>query len=141
MKIDSFLNVLRTKKNENDRADYIKSAVKNKYVPLEEKQARAKNIIKSSFYEKDGETERFHVNSVAKYMLTCITLVEMYTNLERSVKMTVLDEFNKLNEAGVFDILVQSIDQRELKEFNMVLDMETNDIMTNEYEPGAFVRN
>ena len=143
MKIDTFLTLLKSKKKDDERIALIKERIKNKYVPIEEKQVRTNNIIKSSFYEKrDDGTEVFHVNSVAKYMLTCMTLLDLYTDLERNQKEgKILEEFNKLNEQGVFDILVQSVDQRELKEFNMVLDMESSDVMANEYEPGAFVRN
>lgn len=142
MKIDMFIKLLNTKKNENDREEFIASCVINKYIPLEEKQARAKNIIKSSYYQKKNDgTEEFRVNSVAKYMLTCITLIDLYTNLEREQKEgKILDEFNILNKAGIFDTLIQKINPRELKEFNMVLDMESSDLMTNEYEPGGFVR-
>lgn len=142
MKIDMFIKLLKTKKNENDREEFINSNVNNRYVPLEEKQVYANNIIKASFYHKreDG-TEEFRVNSVAKYMLTCMTLIDLYTNLERNKNEgKMLEEFNALNEAGIFDMLIQKIDQRELKEFNMVLDMESSDVMTNEYEPGGFVR-
>ena len=143
MKIDTFLTLYKNKKNEDDRVDFLKSHVNNKYIPLEEKQVRAKNIVNSSYYQKDDAgDQKFHINSVAKYMLTCMTLLDLYTDLERNQKEgKVLEEFNKLNEQGVFDILVQSVDQRELKEFNMVLDMESSDLMANEYEPGAFVRN
>ena len=143
MKIETLLTVLKTKNNEKDRVDLIKSHVLDKYIPLEEKQVRAQNIIKSSYYLKDNDgNEIFHINSVAKYMLTCMTLIDIYTDIERSTREgKIVEEFNKLNEAGIFDILIQSINQRELKEFNMVLDMEANDVMTNEYEPGGFVRN
>ena len=142
MKIDTFITLYKNKKDENSRAELITSHVKNKYIPLEEKQARAENIVKSSYYQKDGNVEKFHVNSVAKYMLTCMTLLDVYTDFERSKKEGfILNEFNKLNEIGLFDILVQTIDQRELKEFNMVLDMVASDLMTNEYEPGSFIKN
>lgn len=143
MKINSFLQVLNTKKTKEEKEKYISSMIVDKYIPLEEKQVRAQNIIKSSYYLKDNNgNETFHINSVAKYMLTYITLIDIYTDIERSASEgKIVEEFNKLNEAGIFDILVQSINQRELKEFNMVLDMEVNDVMTNEYEPGGFVRN
>ena len=142
MKIEAFYNVMKTHKDENDRVDLMKKHIIDRYITLEEKQALAKNIVQSSFYTRgeDG-IDRFRVNSVAKYMLSCMTLLDTYTDIERGRRENkILEDFNKLNEIGFFDVLVREMSQRELKEFNMVLDMETNDLMTNEYEPGGFVR-
>ena len=143
MKIDTFLTLYKNKKNENDRVEFIESHVEDKYVPIEEKQARAQSIIKSSYYQKNKDgSESFHVNSVAKYMLSCMTLLDLYTDIERSNKEgKILDEFNKLNEIGIFDLIIQMINPKEIKEFNMILDMESSDIMTNEYELEGFIRN
>ena len=143
MKIETFLTLYKNKKNSDDRLEFIKSHIKDKYIPIEEKQARSQAVVKSSYYQKNEDgSESFHVNSVAKYMLSCMTLLDLYTDIERSNKEgNLLNEFNRLNEIGFFDYIIQLVDQREMKEFNMVLDMESSDIMTNEYEPGGFVRN
>ena len=143
MKIDTFLTLLKNKKNEDSRVELISSHVKNRYVPLEEKQARAKSIIESSYYQKtnDGRQE-FHVNSVAKYMLTGLTMMDMYTDIEvEKNNGKSLENFNKLNEARVLDDVLSVIDGKEWSEFVSVLDMEEEDVIKNEYEPRAFVRN
>jgi hypothetical protein len=51
-----------------------------------------------------------------------------------------LEAFDKLNSLGVFDLIVQCIDPRELKEFQMLVQMASDDIMVNEYEPHAFIK-
>lgn len=142
MKLTSFMSVLKTKKTPEDRAEYIKEHIKNEYIPYEKKADTAKAIVKTAFYQKDGDREVFKVDSVAKYMLICISILDLYTTIERNTGRNgnMLEEFNQLNAAGIFDILIQHIDQRELKEFHMVLDMVESDEMTNNYEPHAFIQ-
>ena len=69
-----------------------------------------------------------------------MSMVELYTDIERSkVKGSMLDDFNALNGSGVLDLIVQNVDDRELKEFNMVLQLVYDDLMTNEYELHSFI--
>ena len=106
MKILDFVNSV-TSSNESSRAELIASHIKrDSYLPLEEKQALAHNIIAVAYYTADGEATRFHVNSVAKYMLTRMTLVDAYTDLERDTGEdgTLLKEYNALNKIRFFDV-------------------------------------
>lgn len=145
MKLQSFLNSLKVKKTPEEVASFVKEHMKNEYIPYEKKADVAKAIIDASCWIKDkdenGNTKKvFHIDSVAKYMLTCMSMVELYTDIERSkVKGNMLDDFNALNRSGVLDLVVQNIDDRELKEFNMVLQLTYDDLMTNEYELHSFI--
>ena len=142
MKMDTFLVALKVKKSDTDRMEYIKShIIKDKYVPLEEKQTYAQNIIKSSYYKKrDDGTEEFYVNSVAKYMLTGLAMIEMYTDIELDNKKgKSLENFNKLNEARILDDVLTLIDDKEWAEFVSILDMVEKDMYQNEYEPHGFI--
>lgn len=144
MKLTAFMAILNTRKSEEDKETLIKEHIKSEYIPYEQKSEVAKRIVDSCYYkiEKDGDLERhiMHIDSVAKYMLTCMAIVDLFTDIERSKKNgNMLDDFNSLNSTGVFDILIKNINQRELKEFNMVLQMTCDDVMTNEYEPHAFI--
>lgn len=145
MTINTFVTLFSNKKRTHEEEDFVKEHIKNVYVPLEEKQTNAKAIISSTYYEKhkgtDGnETTALKVNSLAKYMYTCLTTLKLYTDLEIDYKKG-LEQYNKLQECGAIDLFIRNIDQRELKEFNMVLDCEANDVFTNEYESHAFVKN
>ncbi len=146
MKLTAFMAILNTRKSEEDKETLIKEHIKSEYIPYEQKADVAKRIVNSCYYkkEKDGDLERhiMHIDSVAKYMLTCMSIIDLFTDIERSKKSgSMLDEFNALNSAGVFDMLVKNINQIELKEFNMVLQMTCDDVMTNEYELHSFISN
>ena len=144
MKMDTFLVTLKVKKNDNDRTEFIKSHIVDKYVPLEEKQVYAQNIIKASYYRKreEDDTEEFYVNSVAKYMLTGLAMVEMYTDIELDNKNgKSLENFNKLNEARVLDDILILINDKEWSEFVSILDMVEKDTYQNEYELHGFIKN
>lgn len=146
MKLTPFMTMYKTKKTPEKQAEFIKEHVKNDYVPYEKKADVAKAIVKASYYQRTknrGEIEReeFHIDSVAKYMLTCLSMVDLYTDIERSKNEgKSLEEFNILNGSGILDLIIQNIDGRELKEFNMVLQMTCDDLMENEYENHAFIR-
>ena len=147
IKLSSFMTSYKFKKTEEEKIDYLLQHIKKEYVPYEKKADYAKAIVQASYYmdEKmaDGSTHRvLHVDSVAKYMLTCMAIVKLYTTIECSNNEgKMLDDFNKLNQAGIIDMIIQHVDQRELKEFNMIIQMTCDDTMTNEYENHAFIRN
>lgn len=145
IKITTLLAQCNVRKSNEEKLQIVKKYIKNEYVPYEKKADIAKAIIDNSYYKDeiglDGKSHRIlYVNSVAKYMLTCMSIVDLYTTIERSTgdgKM--LEDFNKLNESGILDLVIQSVDERELKEFNMVLQMTSDDVMANEYENHAFI--
>ena len=143
MKLDIFIKLFDQKAKNGQGEDYLKERIKNVYIPFEKKADVAKAILDASYWRtRDDESKELHIDSVAKYMLSCVSLIDLYTDIERSKKEnSMLDDFNKLNERGIFDMVIGMIDKRELKEFNMVLQMTADDLMTNEYEGHAFVRN
>lgn len=122
-----------------------KYMIPNKYVPYEEKVNSANRIVQSSHYIKtknsDGkEYKKFHIDSTAKYMLYCLELVRMYSNIEIDFKKS-LEQFNMLNSCGALDAITNLISKRELKEFNMILDFVESDLMQNEYEIHSYISN
>ena len=139
MNINTFLELY--KKGQ----EYIEDHINNNYIPYETKADVAKAIIDSCCWtiEKlpDGtEIKRFHVDSVGKYMLSCISLIDLYTDLERDKEEgKMLEDFNNLNGYGIFDSLVSELNKNEIKEYNMVIQMTYEDAITNYYEPHAFI--
>ena len=73
-------------------------------------------------------------------MLYCLNLVKQYTNIEIDFK-NALEEFNMLNKYGLLDMICNTIPERELQEFQMILDMTENDVVHNEYEIHSFISN
>jgi len=132
---------------EQTKEALIKKAMNSHYIPYEKKIAICEKIIENSYYkkvktiEKDGvEVKKLYVNSPASYMLYCLYLIKEYTNIEVDFS-NVLKDFNMLNESELFDIIINNISERELKEFRMILDMVESDVLQNEYGAHAFISN
>ena len=143
MKIDTFLKLYETKKTDDEKAKAIKQIMKNNRVSYSDKVDRAGIIAKNSYHVKqrdvDGtEREVFEQNSAAKYMLYSLTLVDLYTTLEIDFKQS-LELFEKIN-GEILDMIIMSIDERERKEFQMLLEFACDDLLVNEYEPHSFIR-
>ena len=145
MKITAFMTAYKFRKSEEEKENMVREHIKNEYVPYEKKADVAKAITDTCYWktvkDDDGNEHReLYVDSVAKYMLTCMAVLDLYTDIERQKgdgKM--LSDFNTLNEAGIFDTILQNVNQRELREFNMVLQETCNDVLTNEYENHAYI--
>ncbi len=134
----------KIKKTNDEKLQMVKEHVLNQYVPFEKKADVAKAIVDNSYWREEeinGEKRKvLHIDSVANYMLKCMAIVDLYTDIERQKgdgKM--LEDFNTLNGSGILDFIIQSIDQRELKEFNMILQMTQDDVVANEFENHAFI--
>ena len=143
MKVDTFITLYNAKKTDDEKLNFIKEHVLNVPVSYSTKVDRAGLIAKTAYHQKrtgaDGvEQEVFYQNSAAKYMLYSLTIVDLYTDLDIDFKES-LDTFEKIN-GEILDTIVNSIDERELKELRMLLEFACDDIMTNEYEFHAFIR-
>ena len=127
-----------------EKLEFIKNMMNSNYVPYEMKITICERIVEKSYYktsEKNGiKVKKLHVDSTVKYMLYCLNLVRQYTNIDIDFKNS-LEEFNLLNGCGVLDAIYSEIQEKELKEFRMILDMVENDVIQNEYETHAFIAN
>lgn len=145
MKLVAFIAAYKSKKTEEEKEEIIKQHIKNEYVPFEKKVSVADAIINSCYWltektDSGEEISRLHVNSPAKYMAMCMAVIDLYTDIKRSIgNSKMLDDFNMLNGCGALDEIVKNIDQKELKEFNMVIQMASDDIIANEFENHAFI--
>ena len=137
MNIDMFLELYT--KGETDVAAHIKTG----YVPYETKANVAKAIVETCYWHRvelpDGtKTTRFYVDSVGKYMLSQMSMIDLYTDIERN-KENMLGDYNKLDSFGIFDTLSSDIDKEEIDEYYKVIQMTCDDAITNYYEPHAFI--
>ena len=136
--IKSFIVAFKSKKSEDEKKEFLSQHVITTYIPFEKKIAAANSIIDACYWGGEDPNKYLHIDSSAKYMLTCMTLVKLYTNLEYKSD-DILNIFNLLNENKVFDLLLECVDQRDLREFKMVVDLIGKDVITNEYENRAYI--
>lgn len=138
MKVDELVKEYEN----NEYYDFTSHILENIYIPIEKKQAVCQYIVQNSYYTlKDGE-RLFQANTTKLYVLTALGLVDLYTDIERD-ENDVLGDFNKLNEIGFLAFLEDELDDHhnhEYEEFQLVLNAEKEDLLTNEYEPHGFIR-
>ena len=115
----------------------------DKYVSLSEKMARADAIINSSYYIDLGDenkTKKLHIDSCVKMMLTKISFVDMYTDIERGTKDPILEEYDMLQKCGVLEEIMNRVNSMEASEFNTIIEYVAQDTLANEYEPHEFIK-
>ena len=145
IKITALMTAFKFRKTDEEKEKMIKEHILHEYIPYEKKIAVAKAIADASYWrtEKtpDGKENKYlYIDSTAKYMLTCMSVVKLFTNIEcQQGDGKVLEDFNTLNSSGILDIIIQNVDEKELKEFRMILDMICGDIINNEFENHAFI--
>ena len=144
MKIETFIQLFKTKRSDEEKEKAVLGIMNGKHIKYVEKVARANMIANNCYYTKkkssDGvEHEVFEQNSSAKYLFYCLSLVDLYTTLEVDFKKAP-EQFEMLN-GEILDLIISKIDDREHKEFQMLLEFACDDLLVNEYEPHAFIRN
>lgn len=141
-KVIEFAKQYEEKLNNNDRATFLKTKLKvENYIEYAEKVLIAENIVRSSSYaiskDKDSgelmETTQIHINSPMRYVLFVMSIVNKYTNIEVNFN-NIMIEFDALNRNGLLELIMKKIGDKEITEFQTVVDMILNDFMTNEYE-------
>ena len=138
--VKSFVEEYEKCSNNDDKAKFLKSKLKTeKYISYADKLAYADNIVKSSSYamiKEDGklkQTDRIALNSPMRYILFVMTVVDKYTNIEVNFK-NVMPEFDALNSNSLIEVIFGKIGDKEMAEFNTVVDMVLNDFMANKYQ-------
>lgn len=127
--------------NDTDKTKFFKTELKvETYLSYADKLTVAENIVKNSSYaivkKDDGElikTNKIKINSPIRYVLFAMTVIDKYTNIAVNFK-DVITDFDCLNKNSLLEIIFKKIGEKEIGEFNTVLDMVLDDFMTNEYE-------
>ena len=86
-------------------------------------------IIANSMFDKNGDIK---VDSCQKYLQYIFTLLSFYTNIDTHAEQWIL-EFNKLKRYGLLEKIIEGIPEAEVSTLDAVLEMKSNDAMTNYY--------
>ena len=82
----------------------------------------------------------YHIcNKLPKTKEKVINIVVRSQNIKFD-ENDMLGDFNLLQRYGLIDVIINYIPEAQVAMFDSVLNMKSNDIMTNYYEPHAFVK-
>lgn len=109
---------------------YLKEKVKyTEYTNFEVVCFYVDRIIANSMFDKNGDIK---VDSCQKYLQYMFALLSFYTNVDVHAEQWIL-EFNKLRRYGLLEKIVKGIPEAEINTLDAVLEMKSNDAMTNYY--------
>ena len=120
------------------KESYLKTAVKFvDYMNFEIVEVLCDQILANSCIDKNGNVK---VDTCKKYLMYIYVIFDQYTNITvHSNKW--LEEFNLLSKAGLVEAVCQLMPENLITTLDSVLKMKTDDMMTNYYEPHAFISN
>lgn len=109
---------------------YLKEKIKYiEYTNFEIVCLYADVIINESMFSKNKDIK---IDSCKKYLQYIFTLLFYYTNVDVHAEQWIL-EFNKLRRYGLLEEIIKGIPEAEVNTLDAVLEMKTNDAMTNYY--------
>lgn len=109
---------------------YLKEKVKYiEYTNFEVVCFYVDKIIANSMFDKNGNVR---VDSCQKYLQYIFTLLSFYTNIDTHANQWIL-EFNKLRRYGLLEEIIKGIPETEVNTLDAILEMKSNDAMTNYY--------
>ena len=140
MKVDEFVELVDQAGNDEKVQEIVMEHIKDVYVPYEEKVNRAQQIVDMSCLWDVGDETMVKVNSPTMNMLTALSIINVYTDIEIGREDgDALRGFNLLNSRGIINMIIALMNQDEFKEYDKIIQMCYNDLMTNEYGIHAFV--
>ena len=120
------------------KESYLKTAVKFvDYINFEVVEVLCDQILANSYLDKNGNIK---VDTCKKYIMYIYTIFNHYTNITvHSDKW--MEEFNLLSKAGLVEAVCQLMPENLITTLDSILKMKSDDMMTNYYEPHAFISN
>lgn len=135
---DEFINKIKSFKSIDARNNYIKSVIHpEEYVPFEVVCVLCDQILAASYYDKDGN---FRIDSCKKYLNYMYIIYTHYLNIDmNSTKF--IEQYNEIQRLGINDTLVGLVPESQIGTLDAVLKMKSDDIIANNYEMHAFIKN
>lgn len=138
--VKSFVKEYEKQLTDIEKNSFLKNKLKvEKYLPYSDKLIIAENIVKSSSYAmvKEDETlkrtDKIEINSPMRYILFVMTVVNKYTNITVNFG-DIMSEFDYLNKNNLIEVIFGKVGDKEINEFNTVVEMVLDDFMANKYE-------
>ena len=136
--VNDFVNKYSKFSTTTAKESYLKTAVKFvDYINFEVVEVLCDQILAVSCYDKNGNVK---VDTCKKYLMYIYTIFDQYTNIAVHADKW-LEEFNALSKAGLVEEVCQLMPDYLITTLDSILKMKTDDMMTNYYEPHAFISN
>lgn len=117
---------------------YLKTTVKFiDYINFEVVETLCDQILSNSYLDANGNIK---VDTCKKYLMYVYVIFDQYTNIDVHSNNW-LEEFNLLSRSGLIEMVCQAVPESLMTTLDSVLKMKSDDLMTNYYEPHAFIRN
>ncbi len=114
-----------------DKDKFLEKHITTKYLPYQRKIAEAKKIIELTMYSEVNGKKVFQQNSPLFYLMFVMRTILCYTDIAWEENENIVEVYNELCEANVFEPLILTIPHKEYDAFNTVLCMVKNDEMEN----------
>lgn len=112
------------------------------YVSFIDKVNLAERVVYHSTHDFDQEGNiigDITINSISKYLLHVMGIIDMYTDLDINYN-NLVEDYDLLNVNGMIQEIVTLIGEKEIAECQMLLDMKLGDFMQNRLSVYSFVR-
>lgn len=140
--VDMFVKTYKANSKAKDKTfeDFMKKHITTSYIPFMNKVAICGSIAKVTCHVKEGEREFIRFDSPTRYLIFVMKLIENYTDIEVGTD-NVAEQYDKLNEVGAINTLINYIPEAEYAEFSTILNMKMDDLRDNEYSTTALFYN
>lgn len=134
--IDELIKGLESKRSQEARDRYLTSKIKTiDYINFEVLTVIADSIVANSMFDKDGNIK---IDSCKKYLLYVYSIINVFTNIDVHEDKW-MQEYNKLNKNNLIEVIVGMIPERTVSEFDSILKMKSDDLITNYYSINAYI--
>lgn len=143
MTVKEFLEDLNKVTGKTVKEERMKKNLNVKqYVSFVDKVNLAERVVYHSthdFDQKGNVVGDITINSISKYLLHVMGIIDMYTDLDINYN-NLVEDYDLLNVNGMIQEIVTLIGEKEIAECQMLLDMKLGDFMQNKLSVYSFVR-
>lgn len=136
--VEEFVSAYKSRSAEKSQEALIKTHIVNRYVPYEEKCNICQKIVDSTMKIEKGNAVIFHQDTTARYMLYCLKMIDLYTDIFIDFKKS-LDCFNALDQYDLLDAIIKEVPHSECEKINTILKMKVDDFRENERSTASYM--
>lgn len=139
---DRLLKIKSADNNENKPLiDYIKAHIIKEYVSYVDKCNYATRIIRATSYMNiNDDSKVFRQDSTSRYVLHCLALIDLYTDIEIDYSNNIIQDFDMLEQRGLIAQIIAQISDVEVNRFDMIMSMKYEDLMENERSVNSMIQ-